>query len=279
MRFSYKVFTPKYQGGELDKTQAMKACARDYNTFYAQNSESELEQLGKSFQNYYVYSNIVWKDNHRKIENAVLEEIDMLIIDIDNGLTISEVLCNTPFQIMTLTTTSHTEEHHKFRVFILLEEPISLKDNIEYRELLKLIDSKYFNSQSDKACFEVGRAFITTGSAKYQINGIKEMLDCSVLLKEAKISALGERLKSQPLFNHISTKEFTIEQVKQFPKVKDLVGSFGEQNHYRPVFQILGIAKKAGLSDQDAVNLVMSYNIGGEYSDFNDLMKKVKRYR
>ncbi|MDP3023432.1 MAG: hypothetical protein Q8N32_09425, partial [Sulfuricurvum sp.] len=275
MRFSHKSFIPQYKDGKLDKESAMKRCVDGFKTFNTCNTRNDLEQLGKALQSHAVYSNIIWKESYRKKENAILNDVDMLIIDIDEGLTIDEVLTNTPFQIMTLTTASHTEGHHKFRVFILLDKPITFRDNIEYRELLRHIDSKYFKSQADKACFEVGRGFITTDDAQYQINDIDEMLDCSELLKEAKIASLVERLKNQPLFNDVSTSSYTIEQVKKFPKVKDLTATFSDRNHYRPVFQILGIAKKAGLSDQDCVHLILSYKIGGEYSDFDDLMKKV----
>ena len=280
MKFSYKGFLPKNKNDEKkSKQEIMKDCVYDFNRYACDNTIENLHEFGKLLKNNFVYSNIIWENNHRNKANAKLENIDMLIIDIDDGLKIDEVIENCPFQIMTLTTTSHTEEHHKFRGFILLNESISLKNNDEYRELLSLIDKKYFGSYCDTACFESGRAYITTTNADYQINDKDNLLDCKQLLKEVKMNLLAKKLQNIDTQVSINTQSHTIEEVKRFPKVMELVSQFRKGNHYSPVYRIMGICKTAGLSDDEACRLILSYNIGNEYSNYNDLMVKVKKYR
>ena len=144
MILSYKEYTQplEYTDTKDLKYQIMLSC---YNNFKTINDNNiTLEHLAKALQSNLVYSNIIWKNNHRNKENAILD-IDMLIFDIDNDLTIEEVHLMLPFKMMTLTTTSHTPQHHKFRVFIPLEQKISFSDSLEYTEFLKLFDTKYFN--------------------------------------------------------------------------------------------------------------------------------------
>ena len=72
-------------------------------------------------------------------------------------------------------------------------------------------------------------------------------------------------------------KAKTIEEVKKSFRIKNLVMQCKSGNYYQPVFKILSEAKRQGLSDNDAVLLVLSYNFGAEYSDYNSLMTKIKR--
>ena len=72
-------------------------------------------------------------------------------------------------------------------------------------------------------------------------------------------------------------KTKSIEEVKKSFQIKRLVQTCRKGNNYEPVFKILCEAKKQGLSDEDAVRLVLSYNFGSEYSDYDSLMTKVKR--
>jgi len=278
MILSVKKFTKRVIHRREDKATIMKECVSGFKRINTSNTKSNLKKLGEGFKSNCVYSNITWRDDYRKKENAILDKIDMLIMDIDDGLRIDKIIDTIPFSIMTLTTTSHTEEHHKFRVFIPLKQTVTFKDNSEYKELLKLIDSEYFYSQSDKACFESGRAFITTEKAEYQINEHTNLLDCSALIKKATLNTLAEKLKSIPVSTYDSIKKYTIEDVKKFPKVRDIVSKFAKGNHYLPVYQIIGIGKRVGLSSTECAQLIMSYNIGNEYSDFNDLVKKANTY-
>jgi hypothetical protein len=41
----------------------------------------------------------------------------------------------------------------------------------------------------------------------------------------------------------------------------------------------MGISKKAGLSDENTADLILSLNIGSEYSERSSLLKKIQRYK
>ena len=77
---------------------------------------------------------------------------------------------------------------------------------------------------------------------------------------------------------HDTTTKYTIEDVKGFKSIKDIVNSFSKGNHYQQTYSIMGIGKTVGLSSHDCAELIMSYNIGGEYSNYSDLVKKADRY-
>jgi hypothetical protein len=278
MTFSMKRFNEVYLGnGDLDKNRVMQTCVDDFQIC---SGDITLNELSPYLKNNLVYSNMRWEGNYRLKANADLSGIDVILLDIDNGMKIDEVLA-LPFNLMCLTTTSHTVEKPKFRVFLPLLEPISLNDNQEYKELMGLISKTHFHNAIDASTMEIGRAYITTTRAESFVNNSTEKFDANALLvtvrQNIKFEALARELKNS-VNNNIQTRPATIEEVLRYPKVKNLISEFGEGNHYKPVFQIMGISKKAGLSDHDTVSLIMKMNIGGEYSNYDSLMKKVERY-
>lgn len=283
MILSYKEFIQplEYTDSKDFKHQIMMSCYNNFKTLDDNKiiDNAKLETLAKALQHNVVYSNIIWKNNHRKKENALLD-VDMLIFDIDNDLRIEEVHSMLPFNMMTLTTTSHTAQHHKFRVFIPLEHKISFNDDLEYAEFLKLFDTKYFNNQVDKNCLEPARAYITTTSAEYKLNYKQNMFNPDELLEQAKIEAFSTRLRNTPLVRRVSTnkRQPTIDEVKNYKKSKEIAAQFKNGNHYKPVYSLIGVGKKAGLSSEECAQMIMSYNLGNEYNDLNDLVKKANRY-
>lgn len=279
MILSYKEFTPPsvYVDSNDLKDQIMRSCYNEFKTI--DDNTIALETLANVLQSDIVYSNIIWEGNHRNKANAILN-VDMLIFDIDNGLTIEQVHDMLDFKMMTLTTTSHTPGHHKFRVFIPLEKKVSFSDSLEYTEFLKLFDTKYFNNQVDESCLEPARAYITRDSAQYKLNDIDDLFSPDELLEEAKMEVFSIRLRSTPICRYVSTRKKTptIETVKNYKRTKELVAQFKKGNHYKPVFSLLGVGKTAGLTSEECARMIMSYNIGKEYSDFHDLVKKANKY-
>lgn len=279
MTLSLKAFNAVYQeDGSLDKSKVMQNC---YEGFQVYICDVSLEKIGGFFQHDIVYSNITWTDGHRCQANANISSIDVIPIDMDKGTTSIDMVLELPFQVMCLTTTSHTPEKPKFRVFVPLLEAISLNNNQEYKELMRLMSEKYFNNEVDVQTMEIGRAYITTTKAEYYLNNKTELFDANALLstvrKNIQFKELARQLKNS-VNSSIKTRVPTIDQVLQYPKVRNLISELGEGNHYGPVFKILGIGIQAGLSNHDAVSLVMDLNIGGEYSNYDSLIKKVERY-
>ncbi len=280
MSLSIKQFTPIYHNGKLDKNKALEACVSDFATteIPLPIEDKVLESLGSMLQYNCVYSNVKWKNNYRNKKNSILEDIRILIFDIDNALTLDEIHQSMKVKMMTLTTTSHTPTHHKFRVIIPLKTPLSFTSPLEYIEFLKLVNEELFDSKVDKACLEPARAYITTTSAKYRLNNIHEYFNPNDLLKKAKAQAVLAQLPSVNNNTNINTHKPSIQQVKEYKRTQELVAEFGKGNHYEPVYKIIGIGKISGLSNEECAKLIMSYNLPGEYSNFNDLVKKAQTY-
>jgi hypothetical protein len=274
MTFSIKRFDEVFlPDGKLDKQAVMKASVSDFSVG---EFKGNLEKLGAVFRTNVVYSNMKWKNNYRLKDNANLKSIDIMLLDIDNGLTIEEVL-KIPFALMCLTTTSHTPEKPKFRVFLPLLEPIEFLNNEEYKELMELISETYFSGAVDKATMEIGRAYISTTRAESFVNNSSELLDpTELLVKVRRNLVLKEFAKLVNTEQSISlrTRPVTIEEVLKYPKVKALIKQLGDGNNYLPVYKIMGISKKAGLSDENTADLILSLNIGSEYSERSSLLKK-----
>ena len=279
MTLSYLGFTPKFKDTKLDKDSAMKSCVSGFNTI--ENKllfGNELSNLGTQLQNYVVYSNVIWNGNHRKKENAVLNDIDILIFDIDDTLDLNDIHQQFPFTMMTLTTTSHTVARNKFRVFVPLDKQTSFADNEEYREFLKLFNEEYFQGVADKSCLESGRAYISTPMAQYKIN-IKAPFNPIVLLKKAKQRIMANNIvKSLQDTSSVRTRKPTIDEVKQYSRTLELVSELGQGNNYEPVYKLIGVGKIAGLSNEECAKMIMSYKVGSEYSSFSSLVKKARRY-
>lgn len=282
MIISAQEYIPVYlYDNKLNKTAIMKSCITDFNVLNIHHNDIDtlLESLGNFLQGSIVYSNITWKTNHRRKDNAILDSINLLVLDIDSGLTIQEVL-EFDFKALLLTTTSHTDEHHKFRVLIPCAKNISFENHEDFKLFMSTVDEKYFDSCADKTCLEAGRAYISTNSAMiYRTNSTK-IIDVDFVLEEVRLKKFKQNIQKvfiEPVVS-FGKKSYSIKDIKKFPKVKKLVESFEKGNHYTPVYKILGIAKKSGLTSQEAAMLIMTYNIGGEYSDFNSLVKKANNY-
>jgi hypothetical protein len=245
MRLTIKKFTEVLrEDGTLDKHQVMKNSVSDFRTG---DFTGTLSDLGKVLKDNIVYSNIKWANNYRLQANANLSQIDIFLLDIDNGLTIEEVL-KIPLNLMCLTTTSHSKEKDKFRVFLPLSEPISLENNEEFKELMGLISSTYFGGAVDVATMEIGRAYISTTRAESFVNNSSELLDpTELLVKVRRNLVLKEFSKLVNTEQSISlrTRPVTIEEVLKYPKVKALIKQLGDGNNYLPVYKIMGISKKA----------------------------------
>ncbi|MGG3940960.1 hypothetical protein ABEV54_05790 [Peribacillus psychrosaccharolyticus] len=92
----------------------------------------------------------------RSIDNWESQQV--IALDFDEGLTLDEAYKDSFFQdnaAFLYTTFSHTEEHHKFRVVFVLEEPIYNYN--EYESIIKNLFQRY--PYADKACKDGSRLF------------------------------------------------------------------------------------------------------------------------
>ena len=288
MKISIKRFTPKYIDGKLNKQQAMFDCVKDFKV----HKVDSLEELGVMVNNNVVYSPVEFENSHRNKDNAIIKDIDLLVFDIDDGQTIDEVLngkLGSKYEIMTLTTASHSEKLHKFRVFIPLAKPISFDNADEYREFYKFID-EYYGFKSDSKVMEAGRGYIGIKGREAIISAPSEWLDLTSKLAEIK-RLINKRLEREKLKNKIKAEQLleyrkkhnikvpTIDKLTSEKKWLEAVSQLGSGNNYEPVFKLLGYCKFRGLSEDEAVAAVLTLNIGGEYSNPKDLAKKFRRVK
>lgn len=98
------------------------------NTAFEAQSVS-LTELG-SILTTHNYSNIIWRSDHRLEDN--FDRAESIIIDIDSGMTIEaarSLLRKARINYALLTTKSHTETQHRFRLVVFINRPIlSIED-------------------------------------------------------------------------------------------------------------------------------------------------------
>lgn len=107
----------------------------------------------------YNFSTIKWKNGQRHKSNFI--SASGLIIDFDNGLTIKEaesVLKNHNLNYALITSKSHTDELHKFHIFLPFDKPID--DLSDYESTVKQLRNQLFpdsdNAVTDGARFIFG---------------------------------------------------------------------------------------------------------------------------
>jgi len=111
----------------------------------------------------YSYTNAVFKDGYRKLDN-IKSFGNLLIFDVDNNYDINKVREDLKgVKSLIVTTRSHTKEHHKFRIIIPVDYCMSKDITKElYTEILKVTAKHICNLDPDKldnACFGMDRQY------------------------------------------------------------------------------------------------------------------------
>lgn len=285
MILSTRKIKPKFVDGVFDKTDAMFQAVRNFK----RHNVETLDDLYNIVDKNCVYSPVYFNNNYRMQENAILT-IDLLIFDIDKGTTMNEVLnskLGQTWEIMLLKTVSWSPQLEKFRVFIPLKEPLTFNNVDEYREFYKVIN-EYFNFNADLNTMEAGRGYINlkdkealisagtkwlnlTKASKKIMQHIRRQLLREKILREKQ----EEALKTYRIKHNIKVP--TPSDINQEKKFREATSKLGPGEKYSTVFSLLSYCKFRGQTAQEAAQSVLLLNIGGEYSDTNDLMKKYKR--
>ena len=153
---NYELF-PLYVDGKIDKNNAMIQCVGAFERHNIDTLE-ELYLIVASADS--VYAPIYWKNNKRCVDNAILNDIDLIIYDSDDGDTeeeISEMLKGVEFLL--LRTASWSEKLEKYRIFIPLAQPVSFTTANEYTLLYRWLGNLIGLNQ-DSATNECARGYI-----------------------------------------------------------------------------------------------------------------------
>jgi len=131
----------------------------------------EWEQLHKVTQNF-SYSNAIFKDGYRKIDN-IIGFGNLIIFDVDNHYNINTVRKDLMgVKSLIVTTQSHTEEHHKFRIIIPTNKCLSANISKDlYREILSVTAEQICGldvDKIDKACLGMDRQYAPAKNQKHR---------------------------------------------------------------------------------------------------------------
>ena len=283
MKISTHKYTSKYsKDGSLDKQDAMFQSVNGFKP----KQVYDMQQLYNLVCKDVVYAPIHFRGNHRKKENAILN-IDLMIFDIDDGKTMDEVIdskLGQTYEVLLLKTASWTAKKEKFRVFIPLKTPISFSNIDEYRAFYKFIDT-YYDLNGDEKAMEAGRgyigvkgkeAFVSDGEKWLDLTKMKDKImkkiQRDLLKKKLLQEKKDEDIKRYRIVNNIKVP--TPSQIVKSPYFLKVISSMGDGNHYGTVYSLLKHCREKGMSANEAAEAILLLNIGGEYSDKDDLMKK-----
>lgn len=120
------------------------------------------------------YSAGTFENGHRKADNY-LNYSDLIILDIDEGLTIKEAKkIFEPFDYILATTKSHQKQKDKkapcdrFRIILPTDTPITLNKE-EYTQMMTEVHNEY--NFVDKSCKDASRFYYPTKDAEVFIHG------------------------------------------------------------------------------------------------------------
>ncbi len=198
--------------------------------------EVPFEKLFRVVQSDYgTYSAGIFKEDYAKNENWLGQEL--LILDIDDGLPITEALeLLKNFQAMIHTSASHQKEKggvrcDRYRVIIPTQEPIDCTVK-EYTDTMKYISKKVFPFIDEK-CVDPARIYFGHfGCDVFYINGTEKFDFHKYKQKVEKLNDIETERASQkpaPIKREYSQGENVIAKFNQENTVEDIL----QRNHYK----------------------------------------------
>lgn len=136
---------------------------------------------------------------HRTDDNFVSRQLCM--VDIDNGMTIQELFEDefyNEYGAGFYTTASHTDEHHRFRVMFVTEEPITDKETM--KKIIRGLLIVY--KAADKSCKDASRIYYGVQNCKlkeFRTNILpKAVTDVLIQIVEEQDQEKNKQLSSLP---------------------------------------------------------------------------------
>jgi len=235
---------------------------------------------------YRIYSAGVFKDGVATDDNWL--EQDLLILDIDDGLTILEALTTFKgYKALITTTKSHQVDKNgttcdRFRVIIPLKETLCCTKE-EYKDAMKFIlGSKY--PFADNKCKDPSRIYFGKSNAEYYYTNGDMFFDFENEMKIAKeiklfTSKYEPSVKQVPL--HDGTKidwyreNWLNDNMRRVLKVDE---KFVEGGRNTTLFSYGKLFKEMGMTDSEVVDIVLWINAGQleESEIVNTIFKSLK---
>jgi len=148
-----------------------------------------LEAFGEVLKSTFNYSPFIYENNYRLEKNSKLEECNTLMLDFDDGITITqakELFKN--YKHIIATTKSHQKEKNgytcdRFRLILPLEKNLDTTIE-EYKQTMAFLILKYGN---DKACKDIARFYYGYENSEVIVHYGKFFFDYDVIKKQAKL--------------------------------------------------------------------------------------------
>ncbi len=264
-----------------DKPTIMRQCVR----FFKRHNVDTLEELYELVSANVVYAPIHWRRNHRKISNAYLEKIDLIVYDSDEGDTREDIIEMLGHQeVMVMETSGWTEQKEKYRIFIPLKTPITFETPEEYTAFYRWVGDK-IGLNYDTSTTECGRGYIgLKDKSGFLIDGERfnpkkqwEIEKFKFKKKQARIR-LKSYIRSLTLAEHRSDSGYTVPTAHHIynndKKFNELALECRDGNNYKTVFKLLGYCKFRGMDAPSSADTILLLNLGSEYSNKKELIKR-----
>lgn len=240
---------PLYVDGKLDKGNAMQQAVGGYERLNLSTLQDVFFEVTKADC---IYAPIHWRQNHRKASNAILQDIDMMVYDSDDGDTVEEITTMlSGVEFLLIETASWSPQKAKYRLFIPLDNPITFTDENEYKACYRwlgdLIGLRY-----DTSTTECGRGYIGIADKGGYLNtGIKLNIAIAWSQELKRITKVKNRMN---LRNHIRRSKFSSSSTSQLlpqhlvnkDKFKEYSSKIYEGNYNNGIMGIIGYFKNSG---------------------------------
>ena len=267
-----------------DKPLIMRQCVKHFT----RHNVDTLEELYELVADNVVYAPIYWRRNHRKISNAYLEKIDLLVYDSDDGDTKDEIIEMLGHQeVMVIETSGWTPEKEKYRIFIPLAKPITFESPEEYTAFYRWVGDN-IGLNYDSSTTECGRGYIgLKDKAGFMIEGERFDPSKDWELEKYRFQKKQARIKLKSYIRSLNLSEYREDNGFKVPtpyelyyndkKFNEIASDCRAGNNYKTVFKLLGYCKFRGLDASSSAEAVMMLNLGREYNNKKELQKRYEK--
>lgn len=253
----HSVMKGKPVGVIVDDRKYLQCNGKTVNPGYGWiNIESDWETVFELITSDGIATSAELINDHRTDENFVSRQLVM--VDIDDGMTIQDLFNDefyNEYGAGFYATASHTDEHHRFRIMFVLEEPITDREQMKriIRGLLIVYQS------GDMVCKDAARLYygVPNCKIKERTNKILPKVITDGLVEMVREIEIKEEEKLKTKYVADVTKEVDFDFVNELLrrisyKVGDLNGSYEQ---WRPI----AWATCHALGISNAQSLMMTY--------------------
>jgi hypothetical protein len=227
------------------------------------------EDIGKKLKANVSYTAGAMKDNHRKETNYIQCTMDLIMYDIDDGMTVEE--CQETLKDVKhiiLTTENHKKDKHgivcdRFRVIIQMDTSLVECNSEEYKQAYKTLGTE-LGLPYDNAAQDISRFFASFAGAEYYYND-GEPIDFNDYIFKARRNLIIKRRNSGLLTMNSYSSGAKINQQITPDNLKNNATFIKYKNEIVPgnmhfgMMSIIGYFRKSGCQEQDVLEWLLAH--------------------